>query len=146
MEKFRDYLEDLVDRVCDTNIAELEFRSQGFRISLRRRIPATDPSSSSVEKEGINELLLTKGPGVGEVGIRSPLSGIFYVGPSPGESPFVDIGDAIEPGQIVGLVEAMKVFNEIVSDVAGTVRAVLVSEGTEIADGEPVLRVALNKE
>jgi acetyl-CoA carboxylase biotin carboxyl carrier protein len=146
VEKFRDYLEDLVNRVCDTNIAELEFRSQGFRISLRRRIPSAEPSSSSVEKAAINELLLPKGPGIGEVDIRSPLSGIFYVGPSPGESPFVNIGDEIEPGQIVGLVEAMKVFNEIVADVAGTVLAVLVSEGTDIEDGEPVLRVRLATE
>ena len=146
MEKFRDYLEDLVSRVRDTDIAELEIRTQGFRISLRRRVPSAESSSSSVEKSDNNELSSSQGPGIGEVDIRSPLSGIFYAGPSPGESPFVDIGEEIVPGQTVGLVEAMKVFNEIVADVSGTVLTALVSEGTEIADGEPVLRVRLAKE
>lgn len=141
MADFRDLLTDLIDRVRGTDIAEIEVRKQGFRISLRRRRPSSGNPAPNPGHSDTGAAPVTGGPASGEIDIPSPLNGIFYAGPSPGEAPFVQVGDVIAPGQVVGLVEAMKVFNEIVAEVAGTVSAILATEGAEVADGGPVLRV-----
>lgn len=69
--------------------------------------------------------------------IRSPLPGSFYRRPAPDQPPFKEVGDRVEPGDVIGLVEVMKSFNEIRSDVAGTI----VSFAVE--DEEPVMAGAL---
>ncbi len=144
MADFRDLLDDLIARVRGTDIAEIEVRKQGFRISLRRRRPPPGNPGHSGDGASVAGADPADGePDTGEIDIRSPLNGIFYAASSPGEAPFVKVGDEIAPGQIVGLVEAMKVFNEIVTEVAGTVSAILLAEGAEIAEGGPVLRVRL---
>ncbi len=144
----RDLLDDLIARVRGTDIAEIEVRKQGFRISLRRRRPTSgnpgpNPDSSGGGGSRIGDDPAGGGPAPGEVDIRSPLNGIFYAASLPGEAPFVRTGDKVTPGQIVGLVEAMKVFNEIVAEVAGTVSTILVAEGAEVTEGGPVMRVRL---
>ena len=139
MAEFRELLDDLIARVRGTNIAEIEVRLQGLRIALRRRRPsAANPGDINAGAPPAGD-----GPAIGEVDIRSPLNGIFYAAASPDEEPFVNVGDEIAPGQAVGLVEAMKVFNEIVAEVAGVVSAILVAEGAEVAEGDPVIRVRL---
>ncbi len=143
MAGFRDLLDDLIARVRGTDIAEIEFRMQGLRISLRRRRPSSGHTGPNPGESHAGASPAGDGPAPGEVDILSPLNGIFYAAPSPGDAPFVRVGDEIAPGQVVGLVEAMKVFNEIVAEVAGAVSAILVSEGAEVAEGGPVLRVRL---
>ncbi len=70
--------------------------------------------------------------------VRSPLVGTFYAAPSPGADPFVRVGDEVEPGQTVGIVEAMKLMNPIVADEAGVVAEVLVGD-TESVEYDQVL-------
>jgi acetyl-CoA carboxylase biotin carboxyl carrier protein len=144
MADFRDLLDDLIARVRGTDIAEIEVRKQGFRISLRRRQPSPGvPGHSGDGAHSAGADPDDAEPNTGEIDIRSPLNGIFYAASSPDEAPFVKLGDEISPGQVVGLVEAMKVFNEIVAEVAGTVSALLIAEGAEVAEGGAVLRVRL---
>ncbi|PWC87037.1 biotin attachment protein [Azospirillum sp. TSH100] len=69
--------------------------------------------------------------------IRSPLPGSFYRRPAPGQPPFKEIGDRVEPGDVIGLVEVMKSFNEIRADVAGTILSFAVE------DEEPVMAGAV---
>lgn len=68
--------------------------------------------------------------------------GIFHRAPSPDSAPFVEIGQTVEPGQKLCIIEAMKTFNTIGSDVAGTVAEILVESGQEIEAGCPLLRIA----
>ncbi len=70
--------------------------------------------------------------------VRSPLVGTFYAAPSPGADPFVRVGDEVEPGQTVGIVEAMKLMNPILVDEAGVVAEVLVGD-TESVEYDQVL-------
>jgi acetyl-CoA carboxylase biotin carboxyl carrier protein len=70
--------------------------------------------------------------------VRSPMVGTFYHAPSPGEPPFVSVGDAVRPGTVVGIVEAMKLFNEISADVAGTVREILAPDGEPVEFDQPL--------
>jgi acetyl-CoA carboxylase biotin carboxyl carrier protein len=73
--------------------------------------------------------------------IKSPIVGTYYGSPSPGAAPFVSPGDRVEKGQIVGIVEAMKLMNEIESDVSGEVVKVLVTNGQPIEFGQPLFAV-----
>ncbi len=139
MTNLRELLDDLIARVRGSDIAELEVRKQGVRIAVRRRSAAPDgvPGGNPVPAPAA-------GPGPGEIDVISPLNGIYYASASPGETPFVEAGHHLEPGQVVGLVEAMKVFNEILSEVSGTVVEMLAVDGVEIQEGVAVLRVRLD--
>ena len=73
--------------------------------------------------------------------VKSPIVGTFYGSPSPGAAPFVAPGDHVEKGQVIGIIEAMKLMNEIESDVAGEVVKCLVSNGQAIEFGQPLFSV-----
>lgn len=73
--------------------------------------------------------------------ITSPIVGVFYSAPGPEEAPFVKVGDTVEKGQIVGIVEAMKLMNEIESDVSGIVEEILVENGESVEYGQPLFRL-----
>ncbi|EWY36199.1 hypothetical protein N825_29530, partial [Skermanella stibiiresistens SB22] len=74
--------------------------------------------------------------------IRSPLAGTLYFSPSPGEADFVTVGQVVEVGATLCVIEAMKVFNEVKAERAGTVEALLVTSGDDVDAGQPILRVA----
>ncbi len=73
--------------------------------------------------------------------VKSPIVGTFYESPSPGTPPFVKIGDQVEVGQVLCIVEAMKLMNEIESDVAGEVVERLVQNGQPVEYGQPLFAV-----
>lgn len=73
--------------------------------------------------------------------ITAPMIGTFYAAPAPGEDPFVQIGDEVEVGQVVGIIEAMKIMNEIISDSAGVVAEVLVDNAQAVEYGSPLIRL-----
>ena len=73
--------------------------------------------------------------------VSAPLTGVWYAAPSPGARPYVGEGDEINSGQVVGLIEAMKLFNEIKSDAAGTVTRMLVESGTLVKRRQPLLEI-----
>ena len=73
--------------------------------------------------------------------VRSPLVGTFYAAPSPGADPFVRVGDEVEPGQTVGIVEAMKLMNPIVADEAGVVAEVLVGDAESVEYDQVIMRL-----
>jgi biotin carboxyl carrier protein len=73
--------------------------------------------------------------------ITAPMIGTFYSAPTPGESPFVQVGDDIEVGQVVGIIEAMKIMNEIIADRAGVVVEVLVENAQAVEYGSPLIRL-----
>jgi acetyl-CoA carboxylase biotin carboxyl carrier protein len=73
--------------------------------------------------------------------VLSPMVGTFYRAPEPGAEPFVQVGDAIEAGRVVGIVEAMKLMNPIPAEVAGVVTDVLVANGETVEFGQPLIAV-----
>jgi acetyl-CoA carboxylase biotin carboxyl carrier protein len=73
--------------------------------------------------------------------LKSPMVGTFYRAPSPGAPPFVEVGQAVSKGQTLCIIEAMKLLNEIESDVAGTVKAILVENGQPVEYGQPLFLI-----
>jgi acetyl-CoA carboxylase biotin carboxyl carrier protein len=121
----------------------------GFDMAQLSRLMASAPGASS----GV-----VAGGGVAPVGpsaaaelaaeleeklheVKSPIVGTFYESPSPGASPFVKIGDQVEVGQVLCIVEAMKLMNEIESDVAGEVVRRIASSGQPVEYGQPLFAI-----
>lgn len=73
--------------------------------------------------------------------VNSPMTGIYYTAPSPSAPPFVKEGDTVTADQVVGLIEAMKVFNEIVAPISGTVLKLTAKNGDIVNPGEPLLYI-----
>ena len=73
--------------------------------------------------------------------VLAPLTGVWYPAPSPGARPYVNEGDEITTGQVIGMIEAMKLFNEIKADASGTVKRVLVENGTLVKRKQPLLEI-----
>jgi len=71
--------------------------------------------------------------------VAAPMVGVFFRSPSPGEVPYVNVGDLVEEGQIIGLIEAMKVFSEVPSDHAGVVDEVAAKDGELVRPGQPLM-------
>ncbi len=76
--------------------------------------------------------------------IKSPMVGTFYAAPEPGAGPYVKVGSRVAPGQVVCIIEAMKIMNEIESEIAGVVREVLVENAQPVEFGQPLFRVDPN--
>ncbi len=75
--------------------------------------------------------------------VEAPMTGMFYRGPSPNEPPYVEEGDVVHEGQTIGLIEAMKVFNEVPSPVSGTVRRILAQNATLVQQGDVLMLIEL---
>ena len=73
--------------------------------------------------------------------IKAPLTGIFYASPAPGTAPYVQVGGEVAIGQVIGLIEAMKLFNEIKSDLAGRVVRVVPESGALVKAKQPLIEV-----
>ena len=76
--------------------------------------------------------------------LKSPMVGTFYRAPSPGAPNFVEVGQSVTKGQTLCIIEAMKLLNEIESDVAGKVKAILVENGQPVEYGEPLFAIRLD--
>jgi acetyl-CoA carboxylase biotin carboxyl carrier protein len=71
--------------------------------------------------------------------VEAPLMGMFYRSPAPGEPPFFEVGDTVEAGQVIGIIEAMKVFSEVPSEVAGRIREFPARNGALVQPGDPLV-------
>jgi acetyl-CoA carboxylase biotin carboxyl carrier protein len=103
--------------------------------------PAAVPSGAPTPVPPVGEGGAFGEPAAGHRHVTAPLTGVWYPAPSPGARPYVNEGDEVAAGQVVGLIEAMKLFNEIKSDVSGTVTRVLVENGTLVKRRQPLLEI-----
>jgi acetyl-CoA carboxylase biotin carboxyl carrier protein len=103
--------------------------------------PAPTPGSGAAADAAGGPLTPYGEPAPGMRFVTAPLTGVWYASPSPGARPYVQEGDEIGAGAVVGLIEAMKLFNEIKSDVAGKVVRVLVERGTLVKRQQPLVEI-----
>ena len=97
-----------------------------------------------VQESGIGEIEITEGEEkvrISRQAAAPPMVGTFYRAPSPGAPSFVEIGQSVSKGQTLCIIEAMKLLNEIESDAAGTVRAILVENGQPVEYGQPLFLI-----
>jgi oxaloacetate decarboxylase alpha subunit len=139
-------IRELVKIVQESGVGEIEIEDEGMRVAVRRADePAGAPLAGHVAAAGDGGAPPEAGASNGGVvRVESPMVGVFYRSPNPGAPPFVEVGEVIAIGQTLCLLEAMKLFNELKSDVEGRVRAVHadnaqpVEYGTLLFEIEPV--------
>jgi acetyl-CoA carboxylase biotin carboxyl carrier protein len=143
-EAFR-LIEEMLQLMESRGLVELEMEHQGLRIRLKKASsspapqlveyvtgvpqPAAPPAAAKSSDEGPR------------IVIKSPMVGTFYRAPAPDAPPFVEIGQDLDVGQVVCIIEAMKLMNEIKSEVSGRIAEVLVDNGAPVEFGQPLFVV-----
>ena len=134
----------LTDTFLDSGLEELEVEAGGITVRLARARTAPHPAAATpAAAPGPTPVTPFGEAAAGHRFITAPLTGVWYTAPSPGARPYVQLNGEISVGQVVGLIEAMKLFNEIKSDVAGTVSRVLADSGTLVKRQQPLYEVRL---
>lgn len=141
-------IEELIKVLEGSSIGELQLTEAGTEIIIRRQPHAIMVAGSAQQsgrgQPGVQAVPATAGPAPKEdrsVAIVAPLTGVFYSAPSPASPPFVAVGDIVQVGQVVALVEAMKVFNEIQAEVSGRVMEIVATNGNVVQKGDVLIRV-----
>jgi acetyl-CoA carboxylase biotin carboxyl carrier protein len=141
----------LLELAARYGLEELEVEESGLKVSLRAQAPS-DVDDESGTGEGRLYLWPTSSlwsePSSGPAGrpenaqpLTAPLTGVFYRADAPDVPPFVEVGGSVEEGQVVGLIEAMKIFSPIEASMAGTVVEVLVKNGQLVQHGDVLMYV-----
>jgi acetyl-CoA carboxylase biotin carboxyl carrier protein len=149
----------LVDKLAAvlerSDLGELEVASGGTTIVLRApsaverlaavavAAPAAEPTTAQPADGQPRSAVAAAGApqAPAKPAVNAPLTGIFYGAPSPGATPYVAVGDHVSVGQIIGLIEAMKLFNEIKSDLAGRVTRICVDTGALVKAKQALIEV-----
>ncbi|HYB72181.1 MAG TPA: acetyl-CoA carboxylase biotin carboxyl carrier protein [Candidatus Sulfotelmatobacter sp.] len=130
-------LRSLLRILREHDLEELEIEEGGRRIRLRRRAAlAPVPAAAAPLAEAARRPATEPAPAPARPAITAPMVGTFYRAPAPGAEPFVKEGDWIEKGTVVCIIEAMKLMNEIESEVRGRVAAILVENGHPVEYGQ----------
>ncbi|HZX32833.1 MAG TPA: acetyl-CoA carboxylase biotin carboxyl carrier protein [Rhodocyclaceae bacterium] len=141
-------LKKLIDLVQESGISELEvtegeekvriakhiaapMQAQQYMMPMQAAPVAAPAGTSSVNLDDEDELP------EGHV-VKAPMVGTFYRSPSPGASPFAEVGQAVKQGDTLCIIEAMKLLNEIEADASGVIKAILVDNGEPVEFGEPL--------
>jgi len=132
-------IRELVKIVQESGVGEIEIEDEGMRVSVRRAdepvigVPAPVPSAAAGTEL---ETTVTAPKPDGVVRVESPMVGVFYRAPNPGTPAFVDVGDTVVPGQVLCILEAMKLFNELKAESAGVVRTIHAENAQAVEYGQ----------
>jgi acetyl-CoA carboxylase biotin carboxyl carrier protein len=148
-DKMDKLIDKLVEKINQHKISSISIEENGVKVEVKREngvakvvsdthaspggpsaAPATPAAASSAASEDD-----------GLVAVTSPMVGTFYRSPSPDSPPFVDVGHTVKPGKTVCIVEAMKLFNEIEAETAGTVVKILVENGKPVEYGQKLMLI-----
>ena len=135
---------ELVKAVSDSELTEFKYEEDGVKLSLKKtsdKIVQVPAPAAPVAAPVIAPPAAAQETGddmpAGNV-VKSPLVGTFYAAPAEDAEPFVKVGDSVKEGQVLAIVEAMKLMNEIESDFTGTVKEILVENGQGVEFGQPL--------
>jgi acetyl-CoA carboxylase biotin carboxyl carrier protein len=154
-----DQIKELLDLFNSSGVGELELEQDGTRIRIRKAGEAAEyvvsPSAGASPETaaapaaapaagptGLGTAHATpRAPDAGAELVKSPIVGTYYDASSPGAAPFVKVGDTVEPGQVLCIIESMKLMNEIEAEIAGVIAAKLVENGRPVEYGEALFSI-----
>ena len=150
-------IEKLMKHMDNSTLTKLEVEEDGVRICMEKNsfnqtvisqpaqvyteVANSNPVTNSCEKQQEKDNVENKEVADVHQYVKSPMVGTFYAAPGPEKPTYVKVGDVIEKGQTICIIESMKLMNEIESDVEGTVTAVLVSDGNMVEYGQKLFEV-----
>jgi acetyl-CoA carboxylase biotin carboxyl carrier protein len=138
-----------------SDLSEFEIQDQDFKLRIKRDVPGRAPvaaqaaplAAAPAPVAPAPAALAPAAPAAVDPSIKlvtSPMVGTYYCTPSPENPPFVTVGSPIKADSVVCIIEAMKVMNEIQSEISGTVVECLVANGTSVEFGQPLFRVKVS--
>jgi acetyl-CoA carboxylase biotin carboxyl carrier protein len=144
-------IKELIDVLKDSDVTEIELEKAGTRIKIkkgaegRERVPAPRAGEASSGEPPVQIAAPPAEPS-GEVQknlfvVNSPIVGTFYRAPTPDAAVYVEVGDVVKKGQILCIIEAMKLMNEIEAEVSGKIVAALVENAQPVEYGEPLFHI-----
>ena len=128
----------LIEMMARGGIADLSLETASVKLRLRSGQPVGVVARPPVE---VMEAIAPPVEETDAITIPAPMIGTFYRAPKPGEPSYVEIGDAVEVGQTIGIIEAMKIMNEIAAEASGIVVEILAGNGQAVEFGQPLLRL-----
>ncbi|MBI4971882.1 MAG: acetyl-CoA carboxylase biotin carboxyl carrier protein [Candidatus Omnitrophica bacterium] len=148
-------LKEIINLMKEHGLTELEIEKDGFKIRLKKsngQIIAHEEVYYQPKGAVAPQAAAPQAPAAptqpvaaaNEVLVRSPMVGTYYSAPAPDQSPYVNVGTTIKTDDVLCIVEAMKLMNEIKSEVSGKIVEMLVENGTPVEFDQPLFRVALS--
>jgi acetyl-CoA carboxylase biotin carboxyl carrier protein len=148
-------IKELIQLANESGVAELEVQRGENRVRIRRAGPMTSqeyafapmpqsfttPAASFPPGEQSSVTATQKAADNDSILVKSPIVGTYYDSPAPGAGPFVKVGDYVQPGQVVCIIESMKLMNEIEAEVGGIIVSKLVENGRPVEYGEALFAV-----
>lgn len=143
-------IRELIHLVTETGVAELEVQRGENRVWVRRAVlqerletvaasqPLVAPAAQAAKAAAASAAQPDDGT---QVLVKSPIVGTFYEAASPGTPPFVRIGETVQPGKVLCIIESMKLMNEIEAEVAGVIESKLVANGQPVEYGEALFAI-----
>jgi acetyl-CoA carboxylase biotin carboxyl carrier protein len=142
-------IKEMINLMNENNLMELEVEKEGMRIRLKKTASGQEvyngpimlererlPQTRALESAEITEKAAGK-----TLEIKAPMVGTFYRAPSPEAPPYVEVGQMVEPGQVICVIEAMKLMNEIKSEIKGKVLEVLVDNTEPVEFGQSIFLI-----
>jgi acetyl-CoA carboxylase biotin carboxyl carrier protein len=135
-------LKELIEYLKETDITEISIEKDGIKVKIKRE-KMLSPMEISVQKLGSLQEKVTRETEeeTRVITVTSPIVGTFFRAPSPEADPFVETGSKVKKAQVLCIVEAMKLMNEIESEVDGVVIKILVDNGQPVEYGEPLFLI-----
>lgn len=146
MADLKHHVTELAQMMEEFGLEDAKLKGEDWAISFSRNLPtcgavmmSSAPAAEAVAVAPKSKPAKSSPSAPKGTPVSSPMMGIYYGAPSPGQPPFVKEGESVSAGQVVGLIEAMKVFNEITAPMAGTVQKIAVESGEIVQPGEPIM-------
>ncbi len=146
-------IQDLIDYISNTGLAEVKIKTEEFELSVKKYADSAAPApapqvvAAAPAPAPVAAAPVAAAPAASPaassnlVEIKSPMIGTFYLTPNPESAPFVTEGGSISAGKTVCIIEAMKLFNEIESEISGKIVKILVSNATPVEYDQPLFLV-----
>jgi acetyl-CoA carboxylase biotin carboxyl carrier protein len=128
----------VLDDLSGTSITRLELQHGDLRLSLRR---APGSVTSPLPARIGDQISGDAAPPEHWHAVEAPLTGLFYTHPAPDKEAYVHLGSHVEPDQVLGLIETMKMFNEVTADISGTIAAMAVGNGALVHAGDVLMYI-----
>lgn len=135
----KDRIDELADLMDEHGLEKAELKGDGWSVGFDRNGPEQTVVASGGQAQHAKPVKKKEAPT--GTPVTSPMAGIFYVSSNPGAPPYVKVGQIVNAGEVVGLIEAMKVFNEITAPVAGTVKSIVAESGQLVQPGDPLIYI-----
>lgn len=147
----KDDIKELIEFFNEMDMNKIKIKDGDFEIELEKfadccELPKVAPVAPAPAPTPVNVVVSSevKQPGSPKESIKSPMVGTFYMAPSPGAAPFVKVGQRVRKGDVIGIIEAMKIMNEIEAEFDCTITEALVSDGQPVDFGMALFGVEKN--